>query len=273
MSTIKEYKERDLEFYFKEDISPKPDDDDYKVHIHGVCELYCFITGDAEYVVEGNVYPLRPNSILLMRPGELHHIRIKSDAPYKRFVIWFSPEYFVNKEFSDSLLTPYNERSLGKRNLYTDDMFDAFKPSDCLEHLGNVDIDKNHESAFFRSYLTMALESILESFLTFVPNNGSKLRINKAVKYINSHLSEPITIEELCSVAKLSKAQLNRVFKDETKMTVGQYITAKRMFLARSLINSGMKATEVSFRCGYNDYSAFYRMYKKYFSSIPSEKL
>lgn len=64
-----------------------------------------------------------------------------------------------------------------------------------------------------------------------------------------------------------------RLFKQETGYTLGQYITQKRLLLARELILSGVPSTQVCFDCGFRDYSTFSRSYKKLFQESPRETL
>ena len=64
-----------------------------------------------------------------------------------------------------------------------------------------------------------------------------------------------------------------RLFKQETGYTLGQYITQKRLLLARELILSGVPSTQVCFDCGFRDYSTFSRSYKKLFQNPPGRPL
>lgn len=41
------------------------------------------------------------------------------------------------------------------------------------------------------------------------------------------------------------------------------------MVYAQQMIESGMKSTKVAEKCGYENYSTFYRVYKRYFKLIP----
>ncbi len=49
--------------------------------------------------------------------------------------------------------------------------------------------------------------------------------------------------------------------------TAWDYILVKRLIRARQLILSGVSITGASMRCGLRDYSAFYRAYKKRYTS------
>ena len=56
-----------------------------------------------------------------------------------------------------------------------------------------------------------------------------------------------------------------RKFKEDTKMTLHNYILQKRLLYARDLIQNETPITKASIECGFNDYSSFLRAFKKHF--------
>ena len=59
-------------------------------------------------------------------------------------------------------------------------------------------------------------------------------------------------------------------FKNEAGYTIHNYITSKRLLLARSLINEGSPVIKAAQMSGFNDYTTFVRSYKKQFGNAPS---
>ena len=55
--------------YTRYAVDEKPDDSNFTMHVHEQCEIYCFVSGDAEYLVEGARYPLKAGSVMIMRPA------------------------------------------------------------------------------------------------------------------------------------------------------------------------------------------------------------
>ena len=60
-----------------------------------------------------------------------------------------------------------------------------------------------------------------------------------------------------------------RRFKEETGYTIHNYVVTKRLMLARDRISAGVPVGEACYACGFRDYSAFARAYKKLFSASP----
>ena len=83
-------KETDLDgLYIRHAIDSVPDSNGAAFHIHDRCELFYFVSGNAQYLVEGSVYPLKRGSLLAMRPGEAHCIRFLSGERYERYAVNF----------------------------------------------------------------------------------------------------------------------------------------------------------------------------------------
>ena len=95
----------------------------------------------------------------------------------------------------------------------------------------------------------------------------------QVIRHINEHLSEPLSLDALCEQFYLSKPQLCRSFKRTTGASVGEYITAKRLLQAQTMLRAGSPPTQVCTACGFNDYSAFYRAYRKHFGVSPKHTL
>ena len=71
----------------------------------------------------------------------------------------------------------------------------------------------------------------------------------------------------------MSKYYIAHLFKDHIGMSIHQYIAKKRVNACREAILGGMKISDVCLRYGYQDYSGFYRAFKKEFGISPRECL
>ena len=105
---------------------------------------------------------------------------------------------------------------------------------------------------------------------TKVASPEVQTRIREILQYVNRHLYEELTLDELCRQFYISKTQLGRLFRAATGSTAWDYILVKRLIRARQLILSGVSITEASVCCGFRDYSTFYRAYKKRYDTSPT---
>lgn len=90
------------------------------------------------------------------------------------------------------------------------------------------------------------------------------LGIQNAVEYINANLSSSLSVEQIAKHSNLSKNALYRGFQKEFSMTVGSYITKKRMDAAERLLkNTDLSVEEISDRTGFSTAAYFGYIFKK----------
>ncbi len=98
-----------------------------------------------------------------------------------------------------------------------------------------------------------------------------KKNIKKITDYINEHIASAINLDSIASYLYLDKSYVCRLFKRETGMTINTYINMSRVSIAKRLIASGVPPRAVCGRCGYNDYSTFYRAFRRHTGMSPEE--
>lgn len=235
------------------------------MHAHNSYEIYCFLSGDAEYYVEGNSYKLQPGDIMIMRAGESHYPVIGDQAVYERIVLNFTCSPSAEQH---PFMRIFNDRPLGRYNCYPSAMFPELHCEYYLDRLRNAENEYEAE-AFFLPLL--AELSTCFPVLKESKEKNSVHSIAEVIQYINDHIESPLSLEHLSERFFMSKSHLNRMFKQATGATAWNYIIVKRLLMARSLLGEGMAPTEVFLKCGFRDYSTFFRAYKKHFGSTPKE--
>ena len=93
--------------------------------------------------------------------------------------------------------------------------------------------------------------------------NSYSIYVKKAIEYMDIHLSRPITIAELSAAAGINQTRFVKIFSQETKMTMKQYLARKRCELAAELLReSRMSVQEISAYVGYPDNNYFSKVFK-----------
>ena len=124
----------------------------------------------------------------------------------------------------------------------------------------------------------LLLRSCLPLLLSELPREGTDWHSNlhpiaeRSLSYINTHLSEELSVESVARQLNISASLLSHAFKKEMNISFYQYVLKKRLTLAFQRIKDGEPAALVAERCGFHDYSNFYRQYKKAFGCAPSER-
>lgn len=94
--------------------------------------------------------------------------------------------------------------------------------------------------------------------------------IASIIAYISVHLTEPIAIADLAEVLHLNPQYVMRLFKKEMGCPILQYITAQRIALSvRYLEETNISVTDVAVLCGFDNYSYFTRIFKRFTNETP----
>ena len=103
-----------------------------------------------------------------------------------------------------------------------------------------------------------------------VPSLAADEKIAAIMQYLSQNPTEQISIDDLAARFYISKYHMMRRFRAETGYTIHAYLTGKRLVLAREQIAAGMPVLQAAGACGFGDYSAFCRAYRRQFGQPPS---
>ncbi len=248
------------------------------LHHHDFYEVYYFLNGSANYIIEGRTYNLSPGDLLLISPLELHQPLLLSEKNvYERIVLW------VNKQFLEQYNTPevsltrcFDVNDPTHTNLLRLNAAQRQRMSSLLEKL----LEEGHTSAYGRDLM---MQGLLIEFLVEVnrlhaaepahsePANRSAPLIDKVLDYINVHYSKPLTVDSLAAQFFVSKYYLLHEFKQHVGTSVYHYIIQRRLIIARQMLAEGSAPSSVYQKCGFGDYANFYRAFKTAYHMSPKE--
>jgi AraC family transcriptional regulator len=96
--------------------------------------------------------------------------------------------------------------------------------------------------------------------------------IGKALWYIESHFSEPVTLDEVAEVSGLSRFHLSRTFAAVVGQPVLAYVRGRRLTeAARQLADGAPDILRVALATGYGSHEAFTRAFRDQFGLTPDE--
>ena len=241
----------------------------FHLHTNSMIELRCFFGGKGTHFVEGIEHTEQPGDVMVIRPGEAHYPMVDLSIPYERASVIIRPELLDTLVGNDILLKPIYDRSPGTQNLYHGDAFDR----DPRYYFRKMTQAAPDQRANILAYTILLLQQISNAYQKehFAASPTESIA-HRLLQYIDQNLEQELSINALCEEFYISSAQLSRLVKKVTGISVGQYITAKRMNKARLMIREGRKPTQICSACGYPNYASFYRAYTKYFKTTPKEE-
>ena len=266
-------KELDFELYYYHDTKPTTRTG---LHTHRYYEFYFFLEGHAEAQVQNEHYMLSYGDILIVPPGITHGIFVRDlEVPYRRFDLWISKSAFADlvklgEDYKYCVNTALNE---SRHVIHTDHItFNSI-----LSKLFYI-IEEDKSARFGREcQLKISVADLLLKInrLAFEQFNDKQISqdvlYQNICDYIEHHIDEDLSLDNIANHFFLSKFYISHVFKDNLGISLHKYIAKKRLQLCRDAILSG---ESMSFACnnyGFDDYSSFYRAFKKEFGITPRE--
>jgi len=257
-------------------------DKDFKTvspHSHDFFELYYFIQGGVSYIIENERYHLEPNDILLISPSNLHQLDIfDSKTSYERMVLWINPKYLksISSEETDlsicfRLCTEKHSHIIRDVNL--SEQIRAQLDALCAAPQNEFGSDIASEMHIKQVLLSLCrhLRQDLEEGNKQKEGEKGNSTVFAAVEYINAHLAENLSLDTLAEKLFISKYHLAHLFKQGTNVTPHQYILKKRLILSKRLIEQDLPIIEVFSRCGFADYTHFFRAFKGEYGITPKQ--
>lgn len=252
---------------------------DVNLHHHDFYEVYFFLSGKVDYIIDGRTYHLKENDILIINSKEIHRPIIDPKEVYERIVIFIRPEFIMTRS------REVNNLSMCFLQINANKHINLLKASDQLLALikGNIvrikEISKlgNFGSDLLKeSYLTellvylnyLYLENIEGDYHVDVTCNKN---IDQLIRYICMNLQGDLSLDVLADQLYISKYHLSRQFKRYTGLTLHRFIQYKRMLTAKDLLRKGTNVTTVCHECGFQDYSNFIRAFTREFGMSPKQ--
>ncbi|MGI5926686.1 MAG: helix-turn-helix domain-containing protein [Thermacetogeniaceae bacterium] len=124
---------------------------------------------------------------------------------------------------------------------------------------------------------TQLLEEALKSFFDLLDSDNSPAKnysdvIEKVILILRSHYTKNIKLVEVARAVNFSTFHLCRIFKEETGISIGQFLSILRLSEAKKLLTyTDRTISSISSQLGYKDPSYFSRSFKKSTGILPSE--
>jgi two-component system, response regulator YesN len=112
--------------------------------------------------------------------------------------------------------------------------------------------------------------SILKGFVE--KNEEISNPVDKTKKYIENHISEEISMDDIAQNVHLNPDYLTRIFKKEVGVSISRYIIYRKMDIAkRMLLETDESIGEIALKVGYYNYSSFNRIFTKFVNMSPQQ--
>ncbi len=248
---------------------------DFYTHSHDFHKLVLCLDGRVTYIMEGVTYYLRPWDMLLIPEHQIHQSILYSTERYERIILWISERFFrkyAEPALSEVFVWPVRSRS------------GLFRPEESAraalyEKLSALETAQKSTAAGHALLADSYMIQFLLQLRSLLPDGPSMPRsdvksdprFNEILDYINANLSEDLSIGALAGRFYISQSHLMHAFKRHAGLTVHQYVLQKRLIQAAARIRGGEPVISTAQSCGFSDYTAFLKAFKRQYGCAPAE--
>lgn len=229
---------------------------------HTYDEIVLFLAGNAMLISENIQLRLTPGSIVLIPKEQFHQFVVTESEKYVRCILGFEEipqlQELIRQTMTEMTVFP--------------------NPSEQMLSVFQTLIQATREKLTPTEQTVLLQSSVAQLLLNKKLFGGDTIRkyvtvsplTQKALRYIDCNLTEELRLDTVAQALGVSVSSLCHRFRKEMSISVYRYISEKRLSAVRQCVQQGMTLGVAAERCGFKDYSGFFRLYKSYYGENPS---
>lgn len=252
-------------------------------HSHQGLEIIYVHAGRGDVLVNRKVYEIRPGSLYIFQPYQLHRIRpqVTSETPYIRSKFLIEPSFFYDRLQHMPLLQLFFLQ-LWKHEMQHPVIYDLHRHPYLLElikeyqariHTTSPAPEMQEDGFLFMTQLFQLLKNGWHTHLfgkAPVLQKREHHQAEHVIHWLEQHLHEPLALDRIADELHVTKHHLSRLFKKATGSTISEYMTILRIQKARTLLETTEHTIEqISQDIGLGNVSYFCEIFKNAMGITP----
>ncbi len=267
-------------------INARSSDVTYDEH-WGPLSVKCAFNGREYYRTGNRTLAVDDRSFLIFNEGKYYSSYIRSTAPVDSFTVNFNNtfvrEAVAARTVRDELLLNDVERTVGGAVRFAEQLYlHSSAVSPLLHRLRTLSrslrVHQSQITELFHDLFNALLMSQREVAAAIAGMPALKQstkkelhrRLTAAKDFMDSCFDRPVTLTDIAGAAHLQRHYFLRQFKNTFRITPHQYLTRRRLDVARTLLRE-TSITDTCFSVGFDDPASFSRLFKKHFGLSPHE--
>ncbi len=238
---------------------------DYTPHRHNFYSIFILTGGSSRHQVDFASHSLREGHALLMHPGQVHAWEAAQDL--EGFLFFFTDDFFSLR---------YHQNVLSRFPFFSSDsgcpvvdipLEDRQRIIDLSSlTLGEVQREAINSEQVLRSYLNI----LLYEFRRLFPEDASaslsyvQRKVVEFKDLVEDHYKHLHQVRDYADRMALTPNYLNRIIREHTGMSAGEFIRSRLMLEAkRLLLHEGLTVSEISYALNFSSNTYFGRFFKQ----------
>lgn len=244
----------------------------------GCYKIFYIVSGSKKFHIDDEVYDVAPGDLFLLNQREYHYFsQVNMEESQERMVCFIYPDYLkvLSTEYTDLTACFHNDRGFRHKL--------ALKEKEQTQLLHFIQ-KLSQEEEIGQDILDFSVFLEMMVFVNRIAHtrqhagreeagmkNSQSKQLKEIMAYINLHITEDISIEQIAEAFYISSSYLCRMFKNGTGTTIHRYITANRITLAKDLLSAGHTCQEACNASGFKDYNGFWKSFVKQVGVSPAK--
>ncbi len=239
------------------------------IHKHSFHELHLCINGNCVYQVGDMQYTLHAGDIILLRKEETHRL-VKKSSDFCKIALGYAIQA-ASGDLTDEL-----EKLLSQMPVMVSD-----HTEEILSLFYRILQECSTQKIGYLSVIEGILLNIIvlcarlnEGAATTAPTFGKQIdqRIADVNAYIEMHLSETFSCQDIAENVHLSLRQLNRIIQNEFGVSISDYVDRVRCAYAKNLLlHTDLSNSDIAEKVGYASEFSFSKFFKRVEGMAPSQ--
>ena len=243
---------------------------DFFLHIESALELYVFVSGSANFVIEDECFTLEKGDLLIIPPNVVHVVKPETECEYERFYMLLPVDLFDGFSFD-----PIGKLVAGKKGKVYLSSEVKEKTLSVLYRLSDA-VAAGGDQFLLYSLVLDFLRDISDKKETEADDRQApayflQKNLRNILKYIAASEDLTLTVADLAEKFSLSKTYLSAYFKRYVGISPVEYLSVMRIARAKRRLEEGGTITEVCYECGFADVSYFIKRFKSAVGMTPNK--
>lgn len=234
----------------------------HSLHCFSQNKFYFITKGTCMVQINDQKFTAKAGDWFYIPANTMHGYSTIKGETFEKF--WIHFDVYPNNEIFHTLNLPPMINVSGNREVFR--LFKKFRAAYDSNALCDRIEEKSVLLALISEYIRIALpEGVIVKSI-------DDERMDEIIRYINSNLSESLTLSKLAKEFHLHPNHFIRFFKSKTGVTPVRYIKTRKMETAKRLLeDSELSIAEIMEKIGENNINNFSKQFKNYYSLSPRE--
>lgn len=243
-------------------------------HSHNASELYFTLTDLPDVLLNDKVFAVPAGTLLIIPAFCVHQLYHETDVTYERYILnihegWLDAALCDGASRFSFLKSGSTPQFIFPTNTQKKELLRLFS-----EMLSSHDPATPDSLTIFFQFLSKLLEmtkNIPSNQGLSLPTSPSQRRINEILSYVQDHVNDNLSVNDLAAHFYLHPDYLARMFKSKVHVPIGRYLILQRISAAQAFLREGHSVAWVQEALHFSSYAYFFKTFQKITGISPSK--